>query len=50
MGSDSDYTVLQAAEDYFESMGVAYDIRVSSAHRSPARTETLVRESEEAGV
>jgi phosphoribosylaminoimidazole carboxylase PurE protein len=50
MGSDSDYPVLQAAEEYLEAMGVGYDIRVSSAHRSPARTETLVQEAEANGV
>jgi phosphoribosylaminoimidazole carboxylase PurE protein len=50
MGSDSDHPVLQAAEDVFEKMGVPYEIRVSSAHRSPERTKKLVREAEEAGV
>jgi phosphoribosylaminoimidazole carboxylase PurE protein len=50
MGSDSDYPVLQAAEEYFESMGVVYDIKVSSAHRSPERTRMLVEKAEREGV
>jgi phosphoribosylaminoimidazole carboxylase PurE protein len=50
MGSDSDYPVLQEAEGFLEKMGVPYDIRVSSAHRSPERTRRLVAEGEAAGV
>lgn len=50
MGSDSDYPVLEGAAQYLEKMGVGYDIAVSSAHRSPDRTEKLVAESEAEGV
>jgi len=50
MGSDSDYPVLQEAEEFLTQMGVAFDLRVSSAHRSPERTHRLVREAEVAGV
>lgn len=50
MGSDSDYPVVKGASDILEQFGVAHDIRVSSAHRSPERTEKLVTEAEEAGV
>lgn len=50
MGSDSDYPTVKPACDHFESMGVPYDIKVSSAHRSPDRTETLVADAEALGV
>ncbi|HEY6008520.1 MAG TPA: 5-(carboxyamino)imidazole ribonucleotide mutase [Geobacteraceae bacterium] len=50
MGSDSDYPVLQGAEEFLKEMGVDFDLRVSSAHRSPARTRALVAEAEKAGV
>lgn len=50
MGSDSDYPTVKPACDHFEAMGVPYDIKVSSAHRSPERTETLVADAEAMGV
>ena len=50
MGSDSDYPVLEAAGTFFEKMGVEYDMKVSSAHRTPERTEKLVKEGEANGV
>lgn len=50
MGSDSDHPVLKEAEDFLTRMAVPYDIRVSSAHRSPERTRRLVAEAEASGV
>lgn len=50
MGSDSDYPVMQGAEEYLRKMGVTFDLRVSSAHRSPERTRKLVAEAEAGGV
>lgn len=50
MGSDSDHPVLQEAETVLAQLGVAYETRVSSAHRSPERTRRLVTEAEAAGV
>ncbi len=50
MGSDSDYPVMQGAEAYFKEMGVSFDLRVSSAHRSPERTRRLVAEAEAGGA
>jgi phosphoribosylaminoimidazole carboxylase PurE protein len=50
MGSDSDYEVVKSAGDYLDSMGVAYDMRVSSAHRTPVRTKKLITDAEAAGV
>ncbi|MBI5444698.1 MAG: 5-(carboxyamino)imidazole ribonucleotide mutase [Deltaproteobacteria bacterium] len=50
MGSDSDLRVLREASGFLEQMAVAYEMRVSSAHRSPERTRTLVIEAERSGV
>jgi len=35
MGSESDYATMQHAEDILREFGIAYDIRVVSAHRTP---------------
>ena len=35
MGSDSDWPVMQAAARIFEELGVPYEARVVSAHRTP---------------
>jgi 5-(carboxyamino)imidazole ribonucleotide mutase len=35
MGSDSDYTVMRAAADALAEFGVAHEVRVVSAHRTP---------------
>jgi 5-(carboxyamino)imidazole ribonucleotide mutase len=37
MGSDSDLPVMQAAADILAEMGVAYEMTIVSAHRTPAR-------------
>jgi len=35
MGSSSDWTTMQAAADLLASLGVAHEVRVISAHRTP---------------
>ena len=37
MGSQSDWPVMQEAARMLEAMGVAYEARIVSAHRTPAR-------------
>ncbi len=37
MGSDSDYPVVKGAESIFESLDIPYEMRVLSAHRTPAQ-------------
>ena len=37
MGSDSDLTVMQAAADILSQFGVAFEINIVSAHRTPVR-------------
>ena len=41
MGSDSDLPVMQNACTVLAELGVAYDVRISSAHRAPGKTAAL---------
>lgn len=50
MGSDSDLTVMKGAADALEECGISYEIRISSAHRTPERTAQIVKEAEAKGV
>lgn len=50
MGSDSDAAVMQGAADVLGELGIACDMTVASAHRSPERVMTLVREAPARGV
>lgn len=50
MGSKSDYETMKGCADTLEKFGVAYEILVSSAHRSPDRTHEYVKEAEEKGA
>jgi 5-(carboxyamino)imidazole ribonucleotide mutase len=50
MGSQSDWSVMQTAEAALEALGIASDVRIISAHRTPERLTTFVREAEESGV
>lgn len=49
MGSSSDWAHLRPAVDLLGQLGVTVRVHVSSAHRTPERTVTLVREAEAAG-
>src|SRR5690242_4842100 len=35
MGSDSDWPIMQAAAEALDEFGVAFEVRVMSAHRTP---------------
>ncbi|WP_297895706.1 5-(carboxyamino)imidazole ribonucleotide mutase [uncultured Campylobacter sp.] len=50
MGSKSDYEVVYEAAKILNEFGVAYEMIVSSAHRSPARTAKYVADAEKKGV
>lgn len=50
MGSASDWPAVQPAVDVLRSLGLRFEVHVSSAHRTPERTVQLVRGAEEAGV
>ncbi len=50
MGSDSDWEVMAGARDALAELGVPCAVHVSSAHRTPERTQRLVEEAEKKGV
>jgi len=50
MGSESDAPVMQPALDVLRELGVACEMTVASAHRSPARVMRLVEEAPGRGV
>jgi len=49
MGSASDWQHLRGAVSVLQDLGVTFDARVSSAHRTPERTVELVRSAEAGG-
>ncbi len=50
MGSESDWTVMQAAVATLQEYGVSHEARVLSAHRTPAETAEYVRGADAAGT
>lgn len=50
MGSDSDLTVMQAASDILKELGVAYEVTVVSAHRTPLRMVEYAQKAKERGL
>ena len=50
IGSDSDAEVIQEAVGVLEGFGISYTLEVTSAHRSPSRTVSLVRKAEAEGA
>jgi len=49
MGSQSDLETMQAAKDIFEQLGIAYEIKITSAHRTPAVTQQYISDAEARG-
>jgi phosphoribosylamine--glycine ligase len=50
MGSDSDLGVMQAAAEILKKFGVAYEMTVASAHRTPERAMKFATEAQDRGV
>ena len=50
MGSDSDFPILEEALHVLDSFAVAYEVTVSSAHRSPARTSAYAKTAVSRGI
>ena len=50
MGSDSDAPVMQGAVEVLREFGIATEMTVASAHRSPERVMRLVRDAPGRGV
>jgi len=49
MGSDSDLDVMKNTVDVLDSFGIPREVRITSAHRTPAETHQYVKEADERG-
>ena len=49
MGSQSDWPVMKAAAAILDELGVGYDARIVSAHRTPERLYAFARSARDAG-
>jgi 5-(carboxyamino)imidazole ribonucleotide mutase len=50
MGSDSDLEVMREAAKALDEFGIAYEMDITSAHRSPARTGEFARQAAGRGI
>ena len=50
MGSDSDLDIMREAATALDGFGIAYEIDVTSAHRSPDRTADYARKAASRGI
>jgi phosphoribosylaminoimidazole carboxylase PurE protein len=50
MGSDSDLEIMREAAKVLDEFGIAYEIDVTSAHRSPDRTAEYARQAASRGI
>ena len=49
MGSENDLPVMQAGADVLKQLGINYEIKVTSAHRTPTATQQYVGDAVERG-
>ena len=49
MGSESDWPVMQSTADVLKDLGIKFEVRVTSAHRTPASTSSYVADAEARG-
>ena len=50
MGSDSDYNVMQKAEETLKEFGVNFETRILSAHRTPKQTVEFITSAQKNGA
>lgn len=50
MGSDSDLPVMKAAADFLSEIGIAYELTIVSAHRTPKRMLTYAEKARSRGI
>ncbi len=50
IGSKSDYDVMKESAETLTKFGVPYELIISSAHRSPERTNQYIKEAEKKGA
>jgi 5-(carboxyamino)imidazole ribonucleotide mutase len=49
MGSDSDLEVMQNTLDTLTKLGISWEVKITSAHRTPAATHEYVKDAERRG-
>ena len=49
MGSESDWPTMQATTDVLDALEVKFEVKVTSAHRTPAATQEYVADAEASG-
>jgi 5-(carboxyamino)imidazole ribonucleotide mutase len=49
MGSDSDLPTMQATLDVLKELGIRYEVRITSAHRTPEATHDYVTDADARG-
>ncbi len=49
MGSDSDLPILQSTMDVLESLQIPFEVKITSAHRTPAVTHAYVEDADARG-
>lgn len=49
MGSDSDLPVMQSTLDVLKSFAIPFEVKVTSAHRTPTATHSFVTDAEQRG-
>lgn len=50
MGSDSDLPIMETCFDTLDKLGVPFEAKVSSAHRTPEVTQTYVKDADARGA
>jgi 5-(carboxyamino)imidazole ribonucleotide mutase len=46
MGSESDWPVMKSTTAVLKDLGITFEVRVSSAHRTPAETQNYIADAE----
>ena len=49
MGSESDLSIMQAAADTLQQLQIHYEIKITSAHRTPTATQQFISDAESRG-
>ena len=49
MGSESDLSIMQAGADILRQLEIKYEIKITSAHRTPSITQQFISEAEARG-
>ena len=49
MGSDSDLPVLQSTLDVLRQLDIPFEVKITSAHRTPAATHEYVKNADQRG-